>query len=360
MTDALLLDAMVRGVAVGGFATIGVALAVSRQPAQIRWVGAVFFLTAIGHTLDNCVILQRPDGHAGDLTRALSVMGAGMFLAFALTLFDDSRRMPLWRLAPAAACLALAAAAAWSPAWCAAPIWAAYNLFTMVLVAWALVVIWRGWRGDLVERRRRLRAPVMAAAAIYVLATAAQDMGANLGAHPAHAPLFQAALLAILAVAGAVALLQLDPILVGSTTAAPFLDAPRREAPDLDFADRATLVRLTRAMDEEEVWRREELSIRALADHVSVPEHRLRRLINGALGHRNFAAFVNARRIAAAKAALGDPAQARKPVSAIAYELGFGSLGPFNRAFRDATGMTPTAWRQAGAGSPNSEEALSI
>ena len=40
-----------------------------------------------------------------------------------------------------------------------------------------------------------------------------------------------------------------------------------------------------------------------------------------------------------------DPAQARSSISTIAYELGFGSLGPFNRAFKDATGVTPTAWR---------------
>ncbi len=33
-------------------------------------------------------------------------------------------------------------------------------------------------------------------------------------------------------------------------------------------------------------------------------------------------------------------------MSTIAYELGFGSLGPFNRAFRAAVGVTPTAWRQ--------------
>ena len=359
MIDTLLLDAIVRGIAVGGFASLGVILAVSPQPGAVRWVGVVFFITAIGHTLDNCVILQRPNGHVSDFTRALSVMGAGAFLAFALTLFEDSRRISPWRLAPTAACLALAIAAAWSPAWCAPQVWAVYNLFTIALVAYALVVIWRGARGDLVEPRRRLRAPVMGAAAIYVLATAAQDMGANLGVHPAHAPLFQALLLAALALAGGVALLRLDPILVGA--AGPPAVTAASSPDSLDPADRATLARLARAMDEEEVWRREDLSIRALAEHVNVPEHRLRRLINGALGHRNFAAFVNARRIEAAKRALADPAQGRRPVSAIAYDLGFGSLGPFNRAFKDATGTTPTAWRQAAAGpSPNSENPLAI
>jgi AraC-like DNA-binding protein len=185
-------------------------------------------------------------------------------------------------------------------------------------------------------------------------------MGGRLGLRPLHAPLLQAVLLAALAVAGAVALLRPDPVLMGVPAADVPAPTPRPSPPDLDLADRATLTRLNRAMDEEQIWRREDLSVRALADHVAVPEHRLRRLINGALGHRNFAAFVNARRIEAAKRALTDPGQARKPVSAIAYDLGFGSLGTFNRAFKDATGMTPTAWRQGEADSPNPEKPLPI
>ena len=64
------------------------------------------------------------------------------------------------------------------------------------------------------------------------------------------------------------------------------------------------------------------------------------------LGFRNFAAFVNARRIDAAKARLADPTQARESVSTIAFDLGFGSLGPFNRAFKEVTGQTPTEWRR--------------
>ena len=75
--------------------------------------------------------------------------------------------------------------------------------------------------------------------------------------------------------------------------------------------------------------------------------HRLRRLINGVLGHRNFADYVNGRRIEAAKVALASPDLALKSISTIAYDLGFASLGPFNRAFRAAAGVTPTEWRTA-------------
>jgi len=33
-------------------------------------------------------------------------------------------------------------------------------------------------------------------------------------------------------------------------------------------------------------------------------------------------------------------------VLTIALDLGYGSLGPFNRAFKEMTGMTPTAYRE--------------
>ena len=71
--------------------------------------------------------------------------------------------------------------------------------------------------------------------------------------------------------------------------------------------------------------------------------------INDRLGHRNFADFVNSRRIEAAKQVLADPAQARTTVAAIAYELGFASLGPFNRAFKAQTGLSPREWRNGQA-----------
>ena len=182
----------------------------------------------------------------------------------------------------------------------------------------------------------------MAAAAIYILLIISTDLAGTYGYVIPGLRLAGGLTLMALALAGAVALVRLDPVLVASP-------ARPRIAPET--ADLNALARLARAMDEEEVWRREDLTIGGLAQHVGLAEHRLRRLINGELGHRNFAAFVNARRIAAAKTELRDPDKARTPVSAIAYELGFGSLGPFNRAFKDLTGVTPSAWRA----SPNSE-----
>jgi AraC-like DNA-binding protein len=77
-----------------------------------------------------------------------------------------------------------------------------------------------------------------------------------------------------------------------------------------------------------------------------VPEYRLRRLINRSLGHRNFNAYVNSFRLAEARDALADPKRQALPVLTIALEAGFQSIGPFNRAFKATTGLTPTEFRK--------------
>ncbi|MEO0636829.1 MAG: helix-turn-helix domain-containing protein [Pseudomonadota bacterium] len=113
----------------------------------------------------------------------------------------------------------------------------------------------------------------------------------------------------------------------------------------LSVAENALVVRLENAM-EEGVWRQEGLTIRTLAESLDAPEHRLRRVINQGLGYRNFSAFINERRVAAAAEAFANPDRADVPVLTIAYESGFASLGPFNRAFRQFMGKSPTDFRK--------------
>jgi len=104
-------------------------------------------------------------------------------------------------------------------------------------------------------------------------------------------------------------------------------------------------------------YRETGLTISMLAQSLDYPEHRVRRLINGHLGYRNYSAFLNSYRIAAAMEQLADPEFARTPVLTIALDLGYASLGPFNRAFKDVAGMTPTDFRRQklGTGLADSE-----
>jgi AraC-like DNA-binding protein len=336
--QAQVLELLIRGAAAGAFVLLSLAVLVGgRTPARIT--GGLFSLAAAAHTLTQHRSAFSALGWAGLPVWVFSVVGAGLFWAFATELFGDNRRLAPWRFLPAAALLAIGLAASALPPAAARPLWLLQNLVGAGLMAHVLVVVWSGWRGDLVEARRRLRGPLLGTAALYALVVVAVQ-ATELFAGPAtQLSLLAAVSLLMLSVAAGLVFLRADPQLFGA--------AGRATVRPVEAADRPLLARLQAALDEGELWREEGLTIGGLAAKLGAPEHHLRRLINEGLGYRNFAAFINERRIAAAKQALGDPAKARVTVATVAYEVGFASLAPFNRAFRESTGQTPTAWRRA-------------
>lgn len=345
MTDPAQLELALRAVAIGAFAATGVSLAASRQMTPTRWIGVMVMACAIAHAIES-QFYYTVHRHFSAITWFLGAMAAATFWLFCSVLFEDEAKIPRWRFAIPGGVFALWLPGAFLPDIpLRAGFWWLFAATSIAIHVHILVMAWRGWRSDLVERRRHLRAPIAVAATGYMFIQTLCDFGFQHG--PVLPSLIQAAALAALGVGSALALLRAEPVLVQASPAAgePLVVKPA-EILDLTPADRLVLARLDKAMNENEVWRGEDLSIGTLAALVGAPEHRLRKLINGTLGHRNFADYVNGRRIEAAKVALSDPEQALKSVSTIAYELGFASLGPFNRAFRAATGVTPTAWRQ--------------
>ncbi len=125
----------------------------------------------------------------------------------------------------------------------------------------------------------------------------------------------------------------------------PPLTAPGTE--QIPAVQTALITRIESAM-QAGIWRNEGLTISALAQEVDAPEHRVRKAINQGLGHRNFSSFINQSRIQEAKRRLRAPADLETTVLEIAYAVGFSSLGPFNRAFREATKQSPTEYRRSG------------
>ena len=96
-----------------------------------------------------------------------------------------------------------------------------------------------------------------------------------------------------------------------------------------------------RVLDVERVYHDSELTVASLAARVAIPEYRLRRLIHERLRYRNFNALLHRYRIEEACALLADP-QRRPPILTIALTVGYNSINPFNRAFRELKGMTPS------------------
>lgn len=341
------LELLLRGVAIGALVATMAGLWRGGKGHPARIAGVLFALSVIAYALQSSEHSRAAMGMLEPIAHFLALGGSGLFWLFIVTLFDD-REISLPTLAPYGALTLLGLFGWLGPPEMQPSVWVIHNLIEVGFAIHALIVIVRSWRGDLVEARRRLRGPFLGAVTLFVVVLAGFEIGENFGIEADWYELLGASALAIFCGAGAVVFLQAQPSLFGAAQPAV------AGAPNLDSGDQLTLARLAKLMSEGEAWRREGLTIGALAEEVGVPEHRLRPLINDHLGHRNFAAFVNSYRIEAAKARLADAAAARTSISTIAFELGFASLGPFNRAFKEATGQTPSEWRKAqlGPGSP--------
>ena len=353
MPDGLLTAELVlRGMAIGALAANGVAFFRGGTNTSIRIAGTLFFASIIGYVINSSHFLHGSLGIYGWLPHLLALGGGGFFWLFVVTLFQD-RPISAETLAPAAFLTALGFVGLTVGIPARQYVWIAHNLVEMALSFHALYVIYESWRGDLVDARRNLRVPFLGVVALYTLGLSTVEIGETVGVEAWWYSLAGGAMLAVFCLAGSFMFLRANPAVFGAPQTAPAAAA----SPRIDPADRLTLEKLAEVMDKDSAWKDENLTIGTLAEKVGVPEHRLRRLINDNLGHRNFAAFVNTRRIEAAKQYLADPVQARTTIAAIAFELGFGSLGPFNRAFKEATGKTPTQWRRdtLDTASPNSE-----
>ena len=227
-----------------------------------------------------------------------------------------------------------------------------YMMLAIVLLAAAQTLV--TWRTDLIARRRQLRGAVFAASVIYSVADALFDLAYRSVPAPSSARIAaEAAGLFALALFAGWKLFRIaddgeEMLGAGADIASSTGEMPTSAAtPGVKkAADPALLRRLDRLMAEERVYRQEGLTIGALAARLGVQEYRLRQAINEGLGYRNFNAFLNSYRLGEAKAALADPEQIEVPVLTIAMDAGFQSLGPFNRAFKADTGVTPTEFRR--------------
>ena len=229
---------------------------------------------------------------------------------------------------------------------------AVHSAFSLFFV---LVGIWHALAGratDLVEGRRRIRVWLALATALYTVLIVASDWLWPGGLSAAPLSLANAiGLVTLIFLAAIFASLvsteqALAPAAKRAGTAQSF-DDDLPAAPSPTAADAALIEALRKLMEHGKVFREQDLSITSLSRKLDIPEHRLRRLINRQLGHRNFSAFINGFRLAEAETALSDPGQAEVPILTIALDAGFGSIGPFNRAFKAHTGLTPTEYRRA-------------
>ena len=227
------------------------------------------------------------------------------------------------------------------------------RIMALMVVMHTLWLTLRGRTDDLIERRRTLRLFYVGIIAIEVAAVLVVELALG-GAIPSGwLQLSNVIIIAILTLGLAMLMLRLNheffELHAGAEPATTAIDASAMGGAESILRDKLL------ALMDEGYFRETGLTIPVLAGELNYPEHQLRRLINGHLGYRNFSAFLNSYRIAEAKQQLADPERARTPVLTIALTLGYASLGPFNRAFKEAAGMTPTEFRRQNLGRNNAD-----
>jgi len=357
MTD---LDALLRGAAIGVALLTSLAFWRARPNTQPGWIALLYAAGMAGYLLWGDPVSVTWPLAVRMVLAILALSPPFFFWAFARLIFEDDFRLRaphwIWLLLIEAAGVALLVLRTSPSRWLLGLLWLGFRVISLALVAQALWIIWRGWPSDLVESRARLR--IVLALGVGIGTMLILLSAVFYGSSPRRPPQVQAGEAAIILVMslGAGMLLvttERDLVPVDGGDRAPDRDPTpgnRESHPDAttgDLQEDKALARLTTLMQREEVWRESGLVIGKLAERVGLPEYRLRRLINQRLGFRNFTAFLNDYRLAAASRRLADPSDARTPILTIALELGWGSIGPFNRAFRARFGKAPSDYRRA-------------
>jgi AraC-like DNA-binding protein len=342
------IDIALRGATVALLLVLAVSLHRGFGTVLVGQLAAVFSLGSAAHAVTSSIGAASPVLPAHAPVIALSTGNVVVFWLFTRALFDEAFRLRWWHG------LVWAAVAAFSfvncmwlvPASGLRPSIVAINLLALGFIGLALVQTVASWSADLVEGRRRVRVFIVSAAALYGGLNAIVQISMAGSGSVEIANALNSAVLAAVVTAISIAMMRVDGADLFPVAPEAKIDASEAAVVESSAADQKLTDALMRLMSDERIYRHDNVTIGTLATRLAIPEYRLRRLINQRLGYRNFNVFLNEHRIAEAKAALADPSQAEVPVITIAMDAGFQSLGPFNRAFKASTGVTPTEYRR--------------
>ncbi|MED5430830.1 transcriptional regulator [Alcanivorax sp. MD8A] len=204
------------------------------------------------------------------------------------------------------------------------------------------------WRNDLVEGRRKLRiALLVSVGATLLCVTVSLNHGldtSHLVAGMVGVATLLVGFLLLKGQEGVLLDLQKAPPVSASSDVEVLPGTAEAENHTQDETDEIA-AQLKQIMEQEHFYRTEKLTLKKLADRMSLPEYRVRAIINGTFNYRNFNDYVNQMRIEeACDRLVSEPAT---PIQNIALDIGYRTLSSFNRAFKELTQQTPTEYRQS-------------
>lgn len=228
-------------------------------------------------------------------------------------------------------------------------------IFTICLVFLGLIDIFRNWQSDLVDCRRKLRICLAFSSGGFLLFVVASEFIYGHGLFPDYLNYLNVSFITGYSLFLGYFVLISNFNVVKESVDELSQPLVKEKILTPSIADKEWLDKLTHSMDHELYYRQNELTIRTLSEHLTIPEHQLRRLINQHLGYRNFNDYLNRYRIKDAAQKLANPKLVRTPILTIALESGYASLTTFNKAFKTLKEMTPSEFRRLSV-SQESEE----
>lgn len=341
----LILDTILRFSMAGMLLPVTVLMLMRHGGHRTIQLGAAFGIGLVAYAF--CSMPGREDLLPPWLSESIifvCISHSAIFWGFAIALFDDHAKIA-WRMTAGIILLE----ATYIGYLLTGPAFA--DMFTylrsglaIILVAHPIYVAFKGRGDDLIEARRTFRVLFVGLAGVYALVQNVtetffmDDESAVLG-------VLNIATIWLLTLFLLTKIVHLRPeqffVAAGDMDRPVAPEPSRKVAP----ANQALYDALIAHLDEGDGYREPGLTITSLADQLGTQEHRLRRLINQELAYRNFRDFLNGYRLREVRARLSDPGEAHIPVLTIAMDAGFQSLGPFNRAFKEAEGQTPTEFR---------------
>jgi AraC-like DNA-binding protein len=306
-----------------------------RPPRRLQAYAALTAAAFVSYILGHVVA-----GPIGLLLAAVGASACGWSWRLSRALFDPAEREARWPLAVMVLLLASGAGSRLLDADGGVLFQAVGNIYALVGSAALLLTFvepLNGWRTGLSATETRFR---IAFLAVYALLVAASILLLrDPGGDPAEAERIAmiktvCALTGLLTGGAAVWFRARHPL-------AARIRGARSATPD----DRRLAERIERLLREEQIHATPDLKVADLARRLGQPEYRVTQCITAAMGFPNFNRLINHHRIARAKQLLADPDSRDLSILQIAFDCGFGSVGPFNRAFKDEAGTTPRAYR---------------
>ena len=338
LTSIEIYDLLIRG-ATGGLLTVASCIFLrSDKQLGTRSLLGIFLLLAAAYPIISSPTIWHilgPEKYYIRFAANLAIIPLWFSICH---LFDDQFKFRVWRFIPLAFLLGVIIIRAIDE-----PQWGAYaNVFqhsiTLIIMGHALWLILSQIDDDLVQSRRDSRLAFAFALIALTLFIALGEL-TNILSHTMPSWVSVVHGFVLLSITGYF-------FFKFTNTKNLFEDKFDKAASNIDAQDQQLFLKRLERMMAEGVYKEEGLKVGELARRLNMSEHKLRNLINYGLGFKNFPSYLNEIRVKKAKQDLSNPDKSHLQILQIALDVGYGSIGPFNRAFKADTGVTPTVYRK--------------